>query len=59
LFHNRVVGDLRDGGHAAHWSGGQGELFGEAQRIVRWHYQWAVGRDLLPRVLPPAWSRAC
>jgi hypothetical protein len=36
-FHNRVVSDLRDGGHAAHWAGGEGELFGEAQRIVRWH----------------------
>jgi Animal haem peroxidase len=40
-FHNRVVGDL-----------GDGDLFGEAQRIVRWHYQWVVARDFLPRVLP-------
>jgi hypothetical protein len=51
-FHNRVVGELREGGHAAHWSGADGELFGEAQRIVRWHYQWVVVRDFLPRVLP-------
>lgn len=52
-FHNRVVGDLRDGGHAAFWPGGDGDLFGEAQRIVRWHYQWVVAHDFLPRVLPP------
>jgi hypothetical protein len=51
-FHNRVVSDLRDGGHAAYWAGGEGELFGEAQRIVRWHYQWVVAHDFLPRVLP-------
>ena len=51
-FHNRVVGDLRDGDHAAHWSGAGGDLFKWAQRIVRWHYQWVVARDFLPRVLP-------
>jgi hypothetical protein len=51
-LHNRVVGDLRDGRHAGHWSGQDGELFREAQRIVRWHYQWVVAKDFLPRVLP-------
>lgn len=51
-LHNRVVADLRDGRHAGHWSGHDGELFREAQRIVRWHYQWVVARDFLPRVLP-------
>jgi Animal haem peroxidase len=45
-LHNRVVGALRDGA--------DGDLFGEAQRIVRWHYQWVVVRDFLPRVLPAA-----
>jgi hypothetical protein len=27
------------------------ELFREAQRIVRWHYQWIVAHDFLPRVV--------
>ncbi|HZB59725.1 MAG TPA: peroxidase family protein [Actinomycetota bacterium] len=52
-LHNRVVDDLRAGRHRAHWAGQEGELFREAQRIVRWHYQWVVAKDFLPRVLPP------
>lgn len=52
-LHNRVVDDLRAGRHRARWAGQEGELFREAQRIVRWHYQWVVAKDFLPRVLPP------
>ena len=43
---------LADGAHAAHWSGARDELFEEARRIVRWHYQWLVVEDFLPRVVP-------
>jgi hypothetical protein len=37
-FHNRVVREL---GEAS---------FAEAQRLVRWHYQWVVLHDFLPTV---------
>src|SRR3954452_13050769 len=38
-FHNRVVADVRDDlGTLAT----AGEVFAEAQRIVRWHYQWMI-----------------
>lgn len=37
---------------------GPGTIFEQAQRLVRWHYQWIVRHDLLPRVLHPSvWSR--
>lgn len=44
-FHNRVVADVRDdlGALAT-----PQELFTEAQRIVRWHYQWMVLHQFLP-----------
>ncbi|SRR6266508_178367 len=47
LFHNRVVEHFRheqpalDGDH----------LFEEAQRLVRWHYQWMVVHDFLGRIV--------
>ena len=45
-FHNAVVD--RVSGH----DGLQGaELFEEARRIVRWHYQWIVTHDFLRRVV--------
>ncbi|GAB3216444.1 heme peroxidase family protein [Kineococcus gypseus] len=45
-FHNRVITDL------AATSGLTGDdLFKEAQRQVRWHYQWAVVHDFLPRIV--------
>jgi hypothetical protein len=43
-FHNKVVDHLVDAG----WGG---DLFDEAQRLVRWHYQWIVVHDLLRRVV--------
>lgn len=44
-FHNAVVDEVRDeGGYA------EADVFGEAQRRVRWHYQWVVLNDLLPRL---------
>jgi hypothetical protein len=41
-FHNRVVDALAARGFTG------GRLFREAQRIVRWHYQWVVLREFLP-----------
>jgi len=41
-FHNAVVDHLRTQGvEPAH-------VFGEAQRLVRWHYQWIVAHEFLP-----------
>jgi hypothetical protein len=37
---------------------GSGTLFERAQRLVRWHYQWIVRHDFLPRILhTDVWSR--
>jgi hypothetical protein len=44
-FHNRVVTDVKSdlgSGYTA------GEIFAEAQRVVRWHYQWLILHDFLP-----------
>jgi hypothetical protein len=44
-FHNHVVGDVRsDLGPLATTA----EVFGEAQRVVRWHYQWMILHEFLP-----------
>ena len=45
-FHNRVVDHVRDDRGLT-----GAELLAEAQRIVRWHFQWIVGHDFLRRVL--------
>ncbi|PWC51717.1 hypothetical protein TSA6c_17365 [Azospirillum sp. TSA6c] len=50
-FHNHVVDDVE-----SRWSGperqaGKDDIFKEAQRVVRWHYQWVVIHDFLPRIL--------
>ncbi|MEO8971807.1 MAG: heme peroxidase family protein [Ktedonobacteraceae bacterium] len=41
-FHNRIIDDLRVQGVAA------AEVLREAQRLVRWHYQWIVVHEFLP-----------
>ncbi len=41
-FHNAVVDHLRAKGVPA------SQVFGEAQRLVRWHYQWIVVNEFLP-----------
>ena len=46
-FHNSVVDRLLREGNV----GGREELFEEAQRIVRWHYQWIVVHEFLPAVV--------
>lgn len=41
-FHNAVVRHLRDEGVPGD------QVFAEAQRVVRWHYQWIVTQQFLP-----------
>jgi len=37
---------------------GPGTIFERAKRLVRWHYQWIVQHDFLPRILHTGvWSR--
>jgi hypothetical protein len=46
-FHNKVVDLVR--GDDRHMS--STELFVEAQRLVRWHYQWIVKHEFLPLIV--------
>jgi hypothetical protein len=43
-FHNAVVDELRSEGV------GLDKLFDEAQKLVRWHYQWIVLHEFLPLI---------
>jgi heme peroxidase len=48
-FHNQVVEWVRrQNGYAS-----DQDVFTEAQRLVRWHYQWLVVHDYLPTVALP------
>jgi Animal haem peroxidase len=42
-FHNRLVDYARSQGMRREW------VFETARRLTRWHYQWAVIHDFLPR----------
>jgi Animal haem peroxidase len=42
-FHNRIVDHARAQGIRPEW------VFETARRLTRWHYQWAVIHDFLPR----------
>ena len=42
-FHNRIVDHVRAQGIRREW------VFETARRLTRWHYQWAVTHDFLPR----------
>jgi hypothetical protein len=42
-FHNRIVDYARSQGIRPEW------VFQTARRLTRWHYQWAVIHDFLPR----------
>jgi Animal haem peroxidase len=44
-FHNAVVDRLTGEGKVP-----EGEVFGKAQEMVRWHYQWIVVHEFLPLV---------
>ncbi len=46
-FHNAAV-DLARSQHVA-----EPEVFAEAQRLTRWHYQWVVVEDFLARIAGP------
>ena len=51
-FHNKVLADIRAGDLDGHLeSDREADQFAEAQRIVRWHYQWAVVHDFLRRLV--------
>ncbi|MDQ3637616.1 MAG: heme peroxidase family protein [Actinomycetota bacterium] len=42
-FHNAVVDEVLDGGAT-----NPSAVFDEAQRLVRWHYQWIILNEFLP-----------
>ena len=42
-FHNKLVDHTRSAGMRKEW------VFETARRLARWHYQWAVIHDFLPR----------
>jgi hypothetical protein len=44
-FHNRIVDYVRSQGLRPEW------VFETARRLTRWHYQWAVIHDFLPRFI--------
>jgi hypothetical protein len=52
-FHNEAIRQL--GSHPPTITGvenlGPGTLFERAQRLVRWHYQWIIRHDFLPRIV--------
>ncbi len=50
-FHNRVVTDVKAELGAGHTLS---EIFAEAQRVVRWHHQWLVLHEFLPRTVGQA-----
>lgn len=45
-FHNKVAAKV-----AADKSAPKERKFEEAQRLVRWHYQWVILEDFLPRIV--------
>lgn len=47
-FHNRIVVQARSQGVRREW------VFETARRMTRWHYQWAVTHDFLPRIVGDA-----
>jgi 8-oxo-dGTP pyrophosphatase MutT (NUDIX family) len=47
-FHNRVVADVKADLGPGYTDG---EIFAEAQRVVRWHYQWLVIHEFLVRTV--------
>ncbi len=44
-FHNKIVADLKADGVSG------GRLFQTAQQVVRFHYQWVLLNDFLPRIV--------
>lgn len=51
-FHNEALRQVGSGSALASLEElGRGTLFERAQRLVRWHYQWIIRHDFLPRIL--------
>ena len=50
-FHNRVLADVRADLGPGYT---RQELFAQAQRVVRWHYQWMVVHQFLPTTVGQA-----
>jgi Animal haem peroxidase len=50
-FHNRVVSDVETELGAGHTPQ---EIFAAAQRVVRWHYQWLILHEFLPKTVGQA-----
>jgi hypothetical protein len=50
-FHNTVVTDVKDDLGPGYTTD---EIFAEANRIVRWHYQWIVLHEFLPKTVGQA-----
>ena len=48
-FHNQLVDLARSQGIRREW------VFETARRLTRWHYQWAVTHDFLPRSSATSW----
>jgi len=63
MFHNEAVDYVA----ARNRRLGTDEIFREAQRLTRWHYQWIIVHEFLPQIIgpalvfthtPPQWERA-
>jgi hypothetical protein len=52
MFHNEAVDYVA--ARNRRWS--TDEIFREAQRLVRWHYQWILVHEFLPQVIGSHWS---
>lgn len=51
-FHNRVVDHIRTNGVEDGTAAvDEKDVFAEAQRVVRWHYQWIVANEFLRKTL--------
>jgi len=50
-FHNKVVDHIRANGVEGGVSVPDAFLFDEAQRVVRWHYQWLIVHEFLQKTL--------
>jgi len=51
-FHNVAIQQVESNPEIADLEElGSGTRFERAQRLVRWHYQWIIRHDLLPRIL--------
>lgn len=51
-FHNEAIKQIESNPEMAGLTAlGAGTVFERAERLVRWHYQWIIRHDFLPRIL--------